>query len=70
MVDFAFEQQDPDFHRRDRKSFLPFVVQVKLVNDLLPCLVYDAIEAGAYPKWKFGVQVIPEEREHEFDFGE
>jgi catalase len=36
----------------------------------MPCLVYDAIEAGAYPKWKFGVQVIPEEREHEFDFGE
>jgi catalase len=32
------------------------------------CSVYDAIEAGAYPKWKFGVQVIPEEREHEFDF--
>jgi hypothetical protein len=31
--------------------------------------VYDAIEAGAFPKWKFGVQVIPEEREHEFDFG-
>ncbi|KAJ9120744.1 hypothetical protein QFC22_002675 [Naganishia vaughanmartiniae] len=29
---------------------------------------YDAIEAGAFPKWKFGVQVIPEEREHEFDF--
>ncbi|KAJ9107044.1 hypothetical protein QFC19_002913 [Naganishia cerealis] len=30
--------------------------------------LYDAIEAGAYPKWKFGVQVVPEEREHEFDF--
>ncbi|KAJ9105362.1 hypothetical protein QFC21_001731 [Naganishia friedmannii] len=30
--------------------------------------LYDAIEAGAFPKWKFGVQVIPEEREHEFDF--
>jgi catalase len=31
--------------------------------------VYDAIEAGAYPKWKFGVQIVPEEREHDFDFG-
>ena len=31
--------------------------------------VYDAIEAGAFPKWKFGVQIVPEEREHEFDFG-
>lgn len=28
----------------------------------------EAIEAGAYPKWKFGIQVIPESREHDFDF--
>ena len=30
--------------------------------------LYEAIEAGSYPKWKFGIQVIPEAREHEFDF--
>lgn len=28
----------------------------------------EAIENGAYPKWKFGIQVIPEPREHDFDF--
>ncbi|EPQ52675.1 catalase [Gloeophyllum trabeum ATCC 11539] len=28
----------------------------------------EAIENGAYPKWKFGIQVLPESREHEFDF--
>jgi hypothetical protein len=32
-------------------------------------LVYDAIEAGAYPKWKFGVQIVEDEKEHDFDFG-
>ncbi len=30
--------------------------------------LYNAIEAGAYPKWDFGIQVIPEEDEHKFDF--
>ncbi|CRK11434.1 hypothetical protein BN1723_000882 [Verticillium longisporum] len=28
----------------------------------------EAIENGAYPRWKFGIQVLPESREHEFDF--
>lgn len=28
----------------------------------------EAIENGAYPKWKFGIQVIPESKEHDFDF--
>ncbi|KAF4967905.1 hypothetical protein FZEAL_10464 [Fusarium zealandicum] len=28
----------------------------------------EAIENGAFPKWKFGIQVLPESREHEFDF--
>ncbi|KAH7329533.1 catalase-like domain-containing protein [Stachybotrys elegans] len=28
----------------------------------------EAINSGAYPKWKFGIQVLPESREHEFDF--
>ncbi|KAH7080147.1 catalase-like domain-containing protein [Paraphoma chrysanthemicola] len=27
-----------------------------------------AIESGAYPKWKFGIQVIPEGKENDFDF--
>ncbi|KAF2820712.1 catalase-domain-containing protein [Ophiobolus disseminans] len=27
-----------------------------------------AIDSGAYPKWKFGIQVIPEAKEHDFDF--
>lgn len=28
----------------------------------------EAIENGAYPRWKFGIQVIPESREHDFEF--
>ena len=30
--------------------------------------LYDAIEAGAYPKWELGVQLVSEEDEHKFDF--
>ena len=30
--------------------------------------LYDAIAAGSYPEWEFGVQLIPEEDEHKFDF--
>jgi catalase len=30
--------------------------------------LWQAIENGAYPKWKFGIQVIPESQEHDFDF--
>jgi len=30
--------------------------------------LWTAIESGAYPKWKFGIQVIPESKEHDFDF--
>lgn len=30
--------------------------------------LYDAIEAGAYPEWDFGIQVVPEKNEHDFDF--
>ncbi|CAG9955534.1 unnamed protein product [Clonostachys rosea f. rosea IK726] len=28
----------------------------------------EAIENGAYPRWKFGIQTIPESEEHQFDF--
>ncbi|KAI1435765.1 catalase [Xylaria sp. CBS 124048] len=28
----------------------------------------EAIDSGAYPKWKFGIQTIPESKEHDFDF--
>jgi len=28
----------------------------------------EAIDNGAYPKWKFGLQVIPEANEHDFEF--
>lgn len=28
----------------------------------------EAIEHGAYPKWKFAIQTIPQDREHDFDF--
>lgn len=28
----------------------------------------EAIENGAYPKWDFAIQTIPEEKEHDFDF--
>ncbi|KAH3966469.1 catalase [Parastagonospora nodorum] len=30
--------------------------------------LWTAIENGAYPKWKFGIQVIPESKEHDFEF--
>ena len=30
--------------------------------------LWDAIEMGDYPEWEFGVQIIPEEDEHKFDF--
>lgn len=30
--------------------------------------LWEAIENGAFPEWDFGVQVIPEENEHDFDF--
>ncbi|ETS85315.1 Catalase-1 [Pestalotiopsis fici W106-1] len=28
----------------------------------------EAIDNGAFPKWDFGIQVIPESKEHDFDF--
>ncbi|KAK0386017.1 hypothetical protein NLU13_5854 [Sarocladium strictum] len=28
----------------------------------------EAIQSGAFPKWKFGIQTIPESKEHDFDF--
>ncbi|KAG1787860.1 catalase-like domain-containing protein [Suillus plorans] len=28
----------------------------------------EAIESGAYPKWKFAIQTIPESEQHDFDF--
>ncbi|KAI5465414.1 catalase [Mariannaea sp. PMI_226] len=28
----------------------------------------EAIEKGAFPKWKFGIQVLPESKEHDFEF--
>ena len=30
--------------------------------------LWEAIESGDYPEWEFGVQVIPEEDEHKFDW--
>jgi catalase len=30
--------------------------------------LWQAIESGAYPKWKFGIQVIPESKEDDFEF--
>lgn len=30
--------------------------------------LWEAIENGVYPKWKFGVQVVKEEDEHNFEF--
>lgn len=30
--------------------------------------LYEAIDNKAYPKWKFGLQLIPEEDQHKFDF--
>lgn len=30
--------------------------------------LWEAIEKGCYPKWKFGIQVIPEAKEDDFEF--
>ncbi|WP_295794944.1 catalase [Mucilaginibacter sp.] len=30
--------------------------------------LHEAIEAGAYPEWEFGVQLVAQEDEHKFDF--
>ncbi|HMA44872.1 MAG TPA: catalase [Gemmatimonadales bacterium] len=30
--------------------------------------LWEAIEAGDFPEWELGVQIVPEEREHDFDF--
>ncbi|WAC03153.1 catalase [Lacinutrix neustonica] len=30
--------------------------------------LWDAIEAGQYPEWELGIQVVPEEDEHKFEF--
>ena len=30
--------------------------------------LYEAIEKGVYPEWELGLQLIPEEDEHKFDF--
>jgi catalase len=30
--------------------------------------LWEAIEAGAFPEWEFGVQIIPEKDEHKFEF--
>ncbi|WP_339697858.1 catalase [uncultured Marixanthomonas sp.] len=30
--------------------------------------LWDAIDAGHYPEWELGLQIIPEEDEHKFDF--
>ncbi len=30
--------------------------------------LWEAIENGDYPEWEFGVQLVPEEDEHKFDF--
>ncbi|MFH8409892.1 catalase [Streptomyces sp. NPDC018019] len=30
--------------------------------------LWDSIEAGAYPEWELGVQLVPESEEHDFDF--
>lgn len=30
--------------------------------------LWESIETGDYPEWEFGVQIVPEEDEHKFDF--
>lgn len=30
--------------------------------------LWDAIDAGQYPEWELGLQIVPEEDEHKFDF--
>ncbi|MBO0701641.1 MAG: catalase [Candidatus Dormibacteraeota bacterium] len=30
--------------------------------------LWESIEAGAFPEWELGVQLVPEEEEHRFDF--
>src|ERR1700759_4365961 len=37
-------------------------------SDFLSQDLWEAIEAGAFPEWEFGVQIIPEEDEHKYPF--
>ncbi len=30
--------------------------------------LWESIEAGAFPEWEFGVQIVPEEDEHKYEF--
>jgi catalase len=30
--------------------------------------LYEAIDNGVFPRWRFGIQVVPESREHDFEF--
>lgn len=30
--------------------------------------LWEAIDAGHYPEWEFGIQIVPQEDEHKFDF--
>ena len=39
-----------------------------MVADFHRKALAEAIENGATPKWSFGIQVIPESQEHNFDF--
>jgi hypothetical protein len=70
-------------HSYGTRSFLfPFVFDILACSDrLLQALklagqdpdfhrkdLWAAIEAGSYPKWKFGIQTIPEGKEDDFDF--
>ena len=36
--------------------------------DFLRRDLWDAIESGMYPEWELGMQIVPEEDEHKFDF--
>jgi catalase len=36
--------------------------------DFLRRDLWESIEAGSYPEWDLGIQVVEEEREHDFDF--
>ena len=52
------------------ESVLCFVCSGKLTtgSDFHRKDLYEAIENGAFPKWKFCIQAIPASKEHDFDF--
>lgn len=69
----SFGTKHSRFRAKILVSFSTFACLVILASlhkwsDFLRKDLYEAIESGAFPKWKLGIQVIPASKEHDFDF--